>query len=125
MTTTTRQSKTPAIHYLADDHDHTASLDDRAGCGRRRGDMIGTQYTNDPAEVTCKRCVKTLPAPVEPTPAPAGREARTWDATTAETHTCAGACGETLPAKSFPTTSTTGRRGIVCRADRDAARSAA
>jgi hypothetical protein len=58
------------------------------------------------------------------TQAPA-REARTWDATTAETHTCAGACGKTLPAKSFPTTGKDGRRGVVCRADRDAARTSA
>jgi hypothetical protein len=57
--------------------------------------------------------------------APATREARTWDATTADTHQCAGACGQTLPAKSFPTTGTPGRRGVVCRKDRDAARSAA
>lgn len=64
------------------------------------------------------------PAAVEEAPATT-REARTWNATASGTHQCAGACGQVKPAKSFPTTSQAGRRGVVCRSCRDAAKSAA
>lgn len=57
-------------------------------------------------------------------PASQGRAARTWDATAADTHTCAGACGETKPAKSFPTTGKDGQRGVECRSCRDARKAA-
>jgi hypothetical protein len=124
MTTTTRQSQTvgtigrgTALHLI----DANGARCNR--WGTTNGTVVAPKVVAG-AEVTCKRCLALEPAPVEE-PTPASREARTWDATAAETHTCAGACGQTLPAKSFPTTGTPGRRGVVCRADRDAARSAA
>ena len=51
---------------------------------------------------------------------PAKQSDRTWDATESDVHTCAGACGETKPAKAYPTTKTPGRRGAECRKCRDA-----
>lgn len=126
MNTTTRQSTTnvrvgqgAAVHAR-----HATAGDGYTACGSEgRTPGASRLHATDDA-VTCRRCIVLVPAAPDPVEAPTTRQARTWDATTAETHVCAGACGQTLPAKSFPTTGTPGRRGVVCRKDRDATKEA-
>lgn len=43
-----------------------------------------------------------------------------FDASKADTHKCAGECGQRLPVKKFPTVTGTTRRVAECRSCRDA-----
>jgi hypothetical protein len=81
-----------------------------------------------------KAATKTTANATTPKPAakkPAAKKPRdlvtggTFDASKVETHKCAGACGQRLPVKKFPTITGTTRRVAECRSCRDARTKAA
>ncbi|MFT4288187.1 hypothetical protein [Nocardioides sp.] len=76
-----------------------------------------------PAKAAAKPATKataTKPA-AKKAAAPAKPKATigTFDASKVETFKCVGKCGQTLPAKRFPTVTGTTNRSAECRADRD------
>ncbi|MCY4726721.1 hypothetical protein NYO98_10565 [Nocardioides sp. STR2] len=83
------------------------------------GGCNNAEHCNLNADETECDCCGAGKAPA-PTKRPGKRAERTWEPTDADaTRECAGACGETKPAKAFPTTKG-GRRGVECRKCRDA-----
>lgn len=74
------------------------------------------------AAPAAKRTTKTAKAD---TPATGRHTLGSFDAAAVDTHKCAGACGQRLPVKKFPTVTGTTRRVSECRSCRDARTKAA
>lgn len=98
----------------------------KAAQGRTGVTVVAVEAHQGGKATVLRRLAAETPAPVvvETPAAPVATGARTWDATTATSHVCAGACGQELPVTAYPTTGKPGQRGVVCRKDRDAARTA-
>jgi hypothetical protein len=83
-----------------------------------------TTYVETQGPVDCARCLKAADTAPDTETAPAApkepKATRTFDATTATEHRCAGACGEVKAVKAFPTVKGPAVRGVECRACRDA-----